>query len=92
MQFGTGLKIKSVEALGYGRALVTTPCGAEGLEAGAGSAFRVASDPVAFAREVSGLLAEPEAAAAVARAGHQLARSINEEIRANLASLFEKLT
>ncbi len=31
VRFGSGLKIKTVEALGYGKCVVTTPIGAEGL-------------------------------------------------------------
>lgn len=31
---GTGLKIKTVEAMAHGRAVVTTPCGAEGIREG----------------------------------------------------------
>jgi glycosyltransferase involved in cell wall biosynthesis len=31
---GTGLKIKTVEAMANGRAVVTTPCGAEGISSG----------------------------------------------------------
>jgi len=37
--FGSGLKIKTVEALAHGKALVTTPVGAEGLETGRQLAF-----------------------------------------------------
>ena len=37
--YGSGLKIKTVEALGHGKCLVTTPVGADGLEDLAGRAF-----------------------------------------------------
>ena len=37
--FGTGLKVKSIEALGYSKPLDTTSVGAEGLEYGVDSAF-----------------------------------------------------
>jgi glycosyltransferase involved in cell wall biosynthesis len=40
--FGGGLKIKNIEALSFGVPLVTSSCGAEGLEHGAGEAFVVA--------------------------------------------------
>ncbi|HEX5127744.1 MAG TPA: glycosyltransferase [Rhodocyclaceae bacterium] len=43
VDFGGGLKIKNVEALTHGMALITTPIGAEGLEAGTGTAFLVAN-------------------------------------------------
>jgi glycosyltransferase involved in cell wall biosynthesis len=39
IRVGGGLKIKNVEALCKGKPLLTTPIGAEGLDAGAGSAF-----------------------------------------------------
>lgn len=45
---GSGLKIKTVEALAYGVPLVTTPVGAHGLEAGASRAFLLAEDAQAF--------------------------------------------
>jgi len=59
---GSGLKIKSVDALAWGRALVTTSVGAEGLEAGAGRAFLVADDAAAFAEHTVRLLRDPAAA------------------------------
>jgi glycosyltransferase involved in cell wall biosynthesis len=46
---GTGLKIKVVEALGFGRALVATPFAALGVEDGVNTAFAVASSPAEFA-------------------------------------------
>jgi glycosyltransferase involved in cell wall biosynthesis len=47
---GGGLKIKTVEALSFSRALVTTTVGAEGLEDAAGDAFMMTDEPTAFAR------------------------------------------
>jgi glycosyltransferase involved in cell wall biosynthesis len=38
-RFGTGLKIKTIEALAAGRPLVTTSAGGDGLEAQAGTAY-----------------------------------------------------
>ena len=46
--FGTGLKIKNIEALGYSKPLVTTTVGAEGIENGAGKAFLIAESPEQF--------------------------------------------
>jgi len=53
---GTGLKIKSVEALCFGKALVTTLHGADGIEEGAGKAFIVEDDMERFGEEVVRLL------------------------------------
>ena len=54
--FGGGLKIKNVEALCHGRALLTTPVGAEGLEAGAGKGFWVADGGEEFAVQLERLV------------------------------------
>ena len=53
---GTGLKIKCVEALSVGCALVMNSAGADGLEAGAGSAFLLANNWSDFAGHVVRLL------------------------------------
>ena len=58
---GTGLKIKTAEALLHGRALVTTPAGAQGLESYSDS-FRIGHDWVEFTHLLQGLLADPESA------------------------------
>jgi glycosyltransferase involved in cell wall biosynthesis len=42
---GAGLKIKNVEALGYGIPLITTTHGASGIEDGASKAFLIADSP-----------------------------------------------
>ena len=42
--FGTGLCIKNLTALQFGMPLVTSPSGARGIEAGAGTAFLVGAD------------------------------------------------
>ena len=77
MLAGTGLKIKSIEALGFGKALVSSIAGAEGLTDGSGSAFKVAADANAFAEEVINLLANPIAAAEMASSGQQYAMRYN---------------
>jgi glycosyltransferase involved in cell wall biosynthesis len=64
---GTGLKTKTIEALAFGCPLVTTSCGAEGIEDAAGSAFYLASDPIKFADGVIELLTKPELAARYAK-------------------------
>jgi glycosyltransferase involved in cell wall biosynthesis len=61
VRLGGGLKIKNVDALCAGKALVTTTLGAEGLEDGAGSAYVVADEPEAFAAAVLALLCDDAA-------------------------------
>jgi glycosyltransferase involved in cell wall biosynthesis len=65
---GTGLKTKTVEALAFGCPLVTTACGAEGLENAAGTAFYLADNPVHFADFVIQLLTQPKHADRMAAA------------------------
>jgi glycosyltransferase involved in cell wall biosynthesis len=44
-QFGSGLKLKVIEALGAGLPVVSTPIGADGLDSGRGSGITVATAP-----------------------------------------------
>jgi glycosyltransferase involved in cell wall biosynthesis len=57
MLTGTGLKIKTVEALGFGMPTVATNAGASGLEVGNTSNFiRIAQDSTDFANQVKKML------------------------------------
>ena len=55
---GTGLKIKSVEAISAGCAVVMNAAGADGIEEGMGTAFLVAADWKEFAQDVLGILTD----------------------------------
>ena len=68
-RFGTGLSIKSVDALAHAAALVTTASGARGLEEGAGVAFLQANSPEEFGERLVQLLREPGQAGALAERG-----------------------
>ena len=57
---GSGLKIKLVEALSYGRACVTTRIGLQGLMELENKAVRLANTPGLFAAAVGELLTHPE--------------------------------
>lgn len=69
LTLGSGIKIKLVEALGFGKAIVSTSVGVEGLEAWAGQAVEVADEAESFAAGLvrllmhEGLRREREAAA-----------------------------
>ena len=77
-QFGTGLSIKSVDALLHGRPLVTTPSGARGLEEGAGAAFLQAGSAEEFGASLVELLREPARGAALAECGAEFARRYHQ--------------
>ena len=57
IRIGGGLKIKNIDALCRGKALVTTRVGAEGLEDGAGTAFVQADGAADFADALGRLIA-----------------------------------
>lgn len=63
---GGGIKIKVLEAMGRGAAVVTTPIGAEGIDP-AGAACRVVGDPTDFADTVADLLDDAGARAELGR-------------------------
>ena len=84
---GTGLKTKTVEALGHAKPLVTTACGAEGIEDAAGTAFLMADEPAGIAAHVLSLMESPEAAEQLAERGFQFATQWNEAQIATLRGL-----
>jgi hypothetical protein len=88
-QFGTGLSIKSVDALLHGRPLVTTESGGRGLEDGAGEAFRQASSAEEFAAQVTDLLLDPGAAASLGDRASAFARAYHERNVRALAGVVE---
>jgi polysaccharide biosynthesis protein PslH len=66
VQFGTGLAIKTVEALSYGKPVVATPAGARGLDVDFRTAFSLAKTPDAFAEQVLELLEDEAKRSAMA--------------------------
>jgi polysaccharide biosynthesis protein PslH len=70
---GGGTRLKIVEAMAMGKAMVSTTLGAEGIEATSGRDILIADQPEAFASEVSRLLAEPDLAARIGQSARQLA-------------------
>jgi len=74
VRWGSGLKIKSVEALGNGLPLVTTREGARGLAELDGQALVIADEPADFAQACLRLLADPDARRRLGEAGHAYAQ------------------
>jgi len=91
-QFGTGLSIKSVDALLHGRPLVTTASGARGLEEGAGSAFVQAGSAQEFGSLLVDLLRDPERRAALAERAADFARSYHQRNLQALADVVNVAT
>lgn len=87
LRLGTGLKIKCIEALGYGKALVTTRSGAEGLEKGTGTAFLLADDAENLASACAVLLKDAEKRRAMENGAVDFVRKWNVRYRAALRNV-----
>jgi len=88
--FGTGLKIKSVEALGYGKALVTTSAGAVGLEEGKNDAFLVADTPAEFCDRILDILSNPIFFNQLAQKAYDYAVQLNQNNLNSLQKILER--
>jgi glycosyltransferase involved in cell wall biosynthesis len=73
LRLGGGTRLKVVEAMAMGSAVVSTSLGAEGIEAVPGRDLLVEDQPEAFAGAVNRLLAEPSLAARLRQSARQLA-------------------
>jgi len=70
LRSGGGTRLKILEALDAGRPVVATSVAVDGLEDLIGEGVVVADDPTAMIEALSGLLDDPDRAAALGRAGH----------------------
>jgi glycosyltransferase involved in cell wall biosynthesis len=73
LRMGSGTRLKVVEGLAMGKAIVSTSLGCEGIAVRDGEHLLVADEPLAFARSVLRLLDDSDAAAALGRRGRELA-------------------
>ena len=73
LRLGGGTRLKIVEAMAMGKAIVSTSLGAEGIEAVPGRDILIENQPAAFADAVNRLLAEPTLAARIGAAARQVA-------------------
>jgi len=89
MQFGTGLKIKSLEAMSYSKPLVTTPTGAEGIEEGSGKAFMLATSDKEFADCIVQILDQPKLAKKLSVSAYVFVTTRNLQTIKTLKNLFE---
>jgi glycosyltransferase involved in cell wall biosynthesis len=68
---GSGTRVKVLEALGRGKALVATSVAAEGLDLRPGVELEIADDPESFARACARLLGDPAARQKLGAAGRR---------------------
>ncbi|WP_372522399.1 glycosyltransferase family 4 protein [Sulfuricaulis sp.] len=72
LRIGGGTRLKILDALSMGKAIVSTSVGCEGLDVVHGRDLLVADDPEAFARETVGVLRDRELARRLGEAGRRL--------------------
>lgn len=91
---GTGLKIKSIEALAHGRPVVTFPIGCEGIEPGAERALWVCERPDGMATACATLLRDPAACDRMGAAAREFAATAlaADHVYAPLARIIDTLT
>jgi glycosyltransferase involved in cell wall biosynthesis len=65
LRLGGGTRLKIVEAMAMGKAIVSTTLGAEGIETMSGRDILIEDEPAAFAGAVNRLLADPSLAARI---------------------------
>ena len=87
MIYGTGLKVKNIEALGYSKPLITSPIGAEGMEEGKGTAFLVASTDADWNKLVVTLMQNGNYRSSLSQGAYEFAYNWNKKIEENLASV-----
>jgi polysaccharide biosynthesis protein PslH len=73
LRLGGGTRLKIVEAMAMGKAVVSTSLGAEGIEAVCGRDLLIEDQPAAFADAVIRLLDQPGLAARIGQSARQLA-------------------
>ena len=73
LRLGGGTRLKIVEAMAMGKAIVSTSLGAEGIEAVPERDILIADQPAAFAESVNRLLAEPGLATRIGQSARRLA-------------------
>lgn len=72
VRYGSGTRVKALEALAYGRPIVATHLGVEGLGLSPGVHVLLADDAAGFAEACRRLLDEPSLAAGMVQAGRRL--------------------
>jgi polysaccharide biosynthesis protein PslH len=73
LRLGGGTRLKIVEAMAMGKAIVSTALGAEGIEAVPGRDLLIEDQPAAFADAVNRLLAKPDLASNIGQSARRLA-------------------
>lgn len=85
---GAGLKIKNIEPMGYGKAVVSTRSAAAGLEAAENRAFLVGESPASFAQAVRRVMEEDDLCRRLMEEAYAFAQEWNQGVEAALRRSF----
>src|SRR5205814_9793691 len=93
LRAGGGMRIKVLDAMALGKAVVATTVGAGGIEVENGRDIVIADDPDSFADAVARLLREPETAARIGAAARAKVaeRYDSDRLGAALLHFYESL-
>jgi glycosyltransferase involved in cell wall biosynthesis len=93
LRAGGGSRLKILEAMAYGRAVVSTTIGAEGLELNDGTNVAIADDTATFAARIGALLDDPVARGTMAQTARRLVegRYDWDDLAARLLTLYDEL-
>lgn len=87
IKWGTGLKIKCVEALAYRRVLVTSSNGAAGLDSGDNNHFIIADEPEVCAQAIIRLMTDEAQRIQIADSGYAYVQRLNQAISREIESV-----
>ncbi len=76
LRIGGGIRLKILEAMASGRAIVSTPVGCEGLEGKHGEHLLIADDPIAFADAIVELIRDREKRTRISRNARELVETV----------------
>jgi glycosyltransferase involved in cell wall biosynthesis len=94
LRIGGGVKVKVLEALGFGKAIVSTSIGAQGLDLSTYRAVAVADEETDFAENVVRLLAHPDERHKQERQALAYARTLPtwDQVSEAFARLYEEMS
>jgi glycosyltransferase involved in cell wall biosynthesis len=93
LRIGGGVKVKVLEALSFGKAIVSTSVGAQGLDLLSHRAMAIADDPTDFAENVVRFLVQPEERDIQEREALAYARTLPrwDQVSEAFAQLYEEM-
>ncbi len=90
---GSGLRIKIIEGMAYGKAIVSTTIGAEGIKITSGKNILIADSPEEFSKAVIRLLQQPDKSKEIEKEARQFAEEEfdNKKVVSKLINFYKTL-